>query len=241
MSKSGFLYGFAVVVFGVLCVYCTSLSFTYTNDTGSQDTYRVVFGVLAGLSGICAIGTVMYYLFGGNVSSSSHSSTLAVSTAAATGTGWVGGGDFGRGWFGGGDFGRGFAQQPQHAHAVGTFTFNKQKDSSGKSHPLSVIHVEDEYNTQKRIKYPTQSNLTNEERAQVMKPILWKRFHNTNLTGALLDTTDNKRLVMRTTEDKVWGINKDGEGQNLFGKYLEQLRQVLRDGGSERDFMRMPS
>jgi len=68
----------------------------------------------------------------------------------------------------------------------------------------------------------------NEIKVEVMKIALHAKFtQNKNLQLSLLNT-DSAELIEDSSKDTFWGIGEHGNGKNMLGKLLMQLRTELQ-------------
>lgn len=66
-------------------------------------------------------------------------------------------------------------------------------------------------------------------RVEVMHEVVYAKFsQHDDLKRLLLDTGDSL-IFEHTKNDKFWGDNLDGSGQNNLGKVLMRVREELRD------------
>lgn len=66
-------------------------------------------------------------------------------------------------------------------------------------------------------------------KVDLMRKIVFAKFtQNPNLTVDLLNTKDEELIEGNTWGDRIWG-QVNGEGQNLLGKILMEVRSNLKD------------
>lgn len=63
----------------------------------------------------------------------------------------------------------------------------------------------------------------------VMKRALFTKFITNNELAKTLISTEDSKLIYNKTEDEYWGSGADNRGQNLLGRLLEEVRDVLTD------------
>jgi N-glycosidase YbiA len=61
----------------------------------------------------------------------------------------------------------------------------------------------------------------------IMKHALRKKFSNPKLRTLLLDTK-SRPLIENSPYDRYWGIGRDGNGKNVLGRLLVEVRGELR-------------
>ena len=64
-------------------------------------------------------------------------------------------------------------------------------------------------------------------RVDVMREILWTKFSNPDMAELLLATRDAMLLEENNWGDRFWGV-VDGDGQNVLGNLLMEIREDLR-------------
>ncbi|HEY1353151.1 MAG TPA: NADAR family protein [Ktedonobacteraceae bacterium] len=62
----------------------------------------------------------------------------------------------------------------------------------------------------------------------MLQAVLRKFEAHADIRATLLETEDEE-IIENTTTDHYWGCGTDGSGQNMLGKILMQVRQILRD------------
>jgi len=67
-----------------------------------------------------------------------------------------------------------------------------------------------------------------QEKVAIMKRAVWEKFTQNSALRSLLLSTGKRTLVEHTANDKFWGDNGDGTGQNMLGKILMEVRQELQ-------------
>ncbi len=63
-----------------------------------------------------------------------------------------------------------------------------------------------------------------------MVKVLQAKFTQHDRLKKLLKGTGDRKIIENTTFDNVWGCGKHGDGQNLLGKALMEVRAQLKDG-----------
>ena len=63
----------------------------------------------------------------------------------------------------------------------------------------------------------------------IMKQTLLAKFSQMRSLQELLVSTGDEEIVEASPKDYIWGCGKDGTGQNLLGKCLMEVREILRD------------
>ena len=71
----------------------------------------------------------------------------------------------------------------------------------------------------------------NEVKFDLMKEIIRKKFHNSELKEMLLATGNEELVEVNTWGDTVWGVC-NGTGLNWLGKILMEVRSELRNGSA---------
>lgn len=79
---------------------------------------------------------------------------------------------------------------------------------------------------------PIVSEEWNVQRVRVMEHILRRKFSDDALMGHLL-LTGTEELVHWAPWDRFWGTGKDGNGQNMMGKILMDIRKGLKPEGEK--------
>lgn len=68
----------------------------------------------------------------------------------------------------------------------------------------------------------------NEVKVEIMRAALFLKFStNKDLADKLIATGDAE-IVEKSSRDYFWGCGKDGSGQNMLGKLLVELREILK-------------
>jgi len=63
----------------------------------------------------------------------------------------------------------------------------------------------------------------------IMRDAVWYKFsQNPDIAEVLLLTRDED-LIEDTKKDYYWGCGKDGSGENMLGKILMEVRDILRE------------
>ena len=73
------------------------------------------------------------------------------------------------------------------------------------------------------------TNLRDKVRYGVMIKALQAKFTQHKDLKDILLSTGAKTLIEDAKNDKVWGVGRDGKGQNLLGKALMQVRDELKE------------
>jgi ribA/ribD-fused uncharacterized protein len=63
----------------------------------------------------------------------------------------------------------------------------------------------------------------------VMRLAVWQKFLQHPAIAALLLATGDAKLVEKTTRDTYWGCGTRGDGKNMLGVILVEVRQRLRE------------
>ena len=67
----------------------------------------------------------------------------------------------------------------------------------------------------------------NEARIEVMKKAVSVKFQDNSKLKKVLLETGNRELVENSPRDSYWGIGKNGDGENMLGKILMEVRSKL--------------
>lgn len=74
-----------------------------------------------------------------------------------------------------------------------------------------------------------QNTKYNEQYEEYMEKILKSKFSQDMRCKKILFSTNGYNLVYANKYDNIWGIGKDGKGQNKLGKLLVKLRNEIQD------------
>ena len=66
---------------------------------------------------------------------------------------------------------------------------------------------------------------------RVMKTALLAKFSQSEIIRNILISTGDAQLVENTTKDTYWGCGSNGDGKNMLGKLLMEVRQQFRNEG----------
>lgn len=69
----------------------------------------------------------------------------------------------------------------------------------------------------------------------VMKKALMAKFQQNKSFANLLISTGQEIIEEDSPYDSIWGIGKDGKGQNLLGKVLMEVREYLINNGYNKN------
>lgn len=72
-----------------------------------------------------------------------------------------------------------------------------------------------------------------------MRDALWFKFRNNDNLKKMLLGTGDAVLVEDSPIDDYWGIGENGDGQNMLGKLLMELRSKLAQKKLEHDLKKM--
>jgi hypothetical protein len=64
---------------------------------------------------------------------------------------------------------------------------------------------------------------------EIMLQAVLRKFETHADIRAILLGTEDEEIIENTTTDQYWGCGTDGTGQNMLGKTLMQVRQILRN------------
>jgi len=69
-----------------------------------------------------------------------------------------------------------------------------------------------------------------EVKYKIMKVLLYQKFSEEPFKGNLLGTEDAVIVEDASAwNDKIWGVGRDGKGQNLLGRCLMEVRDMLKN------------
>lgn len=71
-------------------------------------------------------------------------------------------------------------------------------------------------------------------KVEAMRSVLHLKFHTSSHCKKVLLSTGNSEIVEESLSDKFWGIGADGNGENMLGKLLMELRKELQDNTEPR-------
>ena len=63
----------------------------------------------------------------------------------------------------------------------------------------------------------------------IMREAVLAKFQQHDDLWKILRDTGNSLIVEHTKNDSYWGDGGDGRGQNMLGKILMEVREILRD------------
>jgi N-glycosidase YbiA len=69
----------------------------------------------------------------------------------------------------------------------------------------------------------------NEAKDDIMRRAVLRKFESHAYLRDLLLGTGDEELVEKTTRDHYWGCGSDGTGENMLGKILMEVRNILRE------------
>jgi ribA/ribD-fused uncharacterized protein len=72
-------------------------------------------------------------------------------------------------------------------------------------------------------------------RVEVMRKALRAKFNAHEDLRRILLSTGDEEIVEETTDDYFWGCGTQGDGENMLGQLLMELRQEIRNNESPTD------
>lgn len=67
-----------------------------------------------------------------------------------------------------------------------------------------------------------------ETKVSIMKHLVYQKFKNPDLQAKLLETGSRSILEVNTWNDRFWGVDTEGNGLNMLGKILEEVREYYK-------------
>lgn len=64
---------------------------------------------------------------------------------------------------------------------------------------------------------------------ETMRRAVLRKFETHADIRAILLATEDEEIIEKTTTDHYWGCGTDGNGRNMLGQILMQVRQTLRE------------
>jgi N-glycosidase YbiA len=69
----------------------------------------------------------------------------------------------------------------------------------------------------------------NEVKDDLMRRAVLRKFESYKEIADILLSTGDEELVEKTSDDYYWGCGTNGKGENMLGKILMEVRQILRE------------
>ena len=66
-------------------------------------------------------------------------------------------------------------------------------------------------------------------RVSIMKQVLYIKFTTHQDLNTILLNTENRLIQEKSSVDDFWGIGSDGQGKNMMGMLLMELRETLQN------------
>lgn len=63
----------------------------------------------------------------------------------------------------------------------------------------------------------------------IMRRAVLEKFKANNYAKKILLSTEDEKIIEKTTKDYHWGCGEDGTGKNILGKILMDTRDILHN------------